>query len=536
MKFVNDFDFYGQETAKQIPCITGKGTPTEATEGAVGCFYMDTDTGNTYKCTAVEGGAYAWINENADPYEKYFDISVEGYVSLKPEYRGAYDFKMASSDEPPSTFTGREEFAISDMGTGNVGSKNHELPEHLIIPPVINGITVTAPQNLMLSYNTRIKKVTLPKGITALSNGFLYRAYNCGIVENTEAITVLPAYAFPYTAIEKIEFPNLTGSSINGANYTLPKETFFHCTRLESVNIGKVTKLGNYAFGDCQKLMYVEAENKMFSIGEGAFFRCGNLQTIDNLIDPDVTTEIKTMAFVNCRADYDWDKLTNCTFGENATSKQLHSTKFWEGVSFTPCANRTLGFLNQGDMRWRNVEFGNGYKFYDGCTFMSLMGIYCSLYGANIDDARDFLTICANAGIDLENYAWQTTESESTSFLDSVFMRDAYNKLGLEAEFIKTPLNASQLAKLYKALADGKYALTHTFGNPTNDPDNHAVAITGIYPTGELLVQNSSDIAWRVGITEPAKMRIPIQNLTESFEESANSFTTIVILGKKAVT
>ena len=487
------------------------------------------DKGDDYVLTETDKSEIAG---KVPTHEKYFDISPEGYVSLKPEYRGAYGFKMASSDEPPSIFVGREQFAISDMGAGNVGSKNHELPEHLIVPPIINGIAFDTFQNAAFAYNTRIKKITLPKGAKFLSNGTFYRAYNLEELENTKAIEILPAYVFCYTALKKAEFPNLKSSSSNSDNYQLGKEMFIHCTQLESVNIGKVTKLGNYAFGDCQKLMYVETENKMTSIGEGAFFRCGNLRTIDNLIDPDVTTEIKTMAFVNCRADYDWDKLTKCTFGVNATSKQLHSTKFWEGVSFTPCLNRTLGFLNQGDMRWRNVEFGNGYNFYDGCTFMSLMGIYCSLYGANVDDARDFLTICANAGIDLDNYGWKNTESESTSFLDSVFMRDAYEKLGLEPTFIKTPLNASKLETLYNALADGKYALTHTFGNPTNDPDNHAVAITGIYPTGELLIQNSSDTAWRIGITDPAKMRIPIQNLTESFEESANSFTTIVILSK----
>jgi len=40
--------------------LTGKGAPTTATEGAVGMLYMDTDTGELYKCTAVADGAYTW--------------------------------------------------------------------------------------------------------------------------------------------------------------------------------------------------------------------------------------------------------------------------------------------------------------------------------------------------------------------------------------------------------------------------------------------------------------------------------------------
>jgi hypothetical protein len=40
---------------------TGSGAPTTATAGAVGSLYMDTDTGDMYKCTAVEAGVYTWV-------------------------------------------------------------------------------------------------------------------------------------------------------------------------------------------------------------------------------------------------------------------------------------------------------------------------------------------------------------------------------------------------------------------------------------------------------------------------------------------
>lgn len=41
-------------------CITGSGAPTNATVGKVGAFYMDTDTDDVYKCTAVEDESYTW--------------------------------------------------------------------------------------------------------------------------------------------------------------------------------------------------------------------------------------------------------------------------------------------------------------------------------------------------------------------------------------------------------------------------------------------------------------------------------------------
>ena len=60
MEYVESFNLFGTEVS-QIPCIRGKGEPTTATVGAVGCQYMNTDNGNLYKCTAVVEGACTWV-------------------------------------------------------------------------------------------------------------------------------------------------------------------------------------------------------------------------------------------------------------------------------------------------------------------------------------------------------------------------------------------------------------------------------------------------------------------------------------------
>ena len=59
MNYVKHLSFCGVE-AKEIPCIQGEGAPTNATEGAVGCLYMNTLNGDVYKCTAVNDGVYTW--------------------------------------------------------------------------------------------------------------------------------------------------------------------------------------------------------------------------------------------------------------------------------------------------------------------------------------------------------------------------------------------------------------------------------------------------------------------------------------------
>lgn len=59
MNYVNSFNMFGTDV-KQIPCITGSGAPTTTTEGAVGCLYMDSNNGDVYKCTAVNGTTSTW--------------------------------------------------------------------------------------------------------------------------------------------------------------------------------------------------------------------------------------------------------------------------------------------------------------------------------------------------------------------------------------------------------------------------------------------------------------------------------------------
>ena len=52
MNYVTSLDMFGVE-AKEIPCVRGKGVPNKSTAGAVGCLYMDVNTGVIYKCTEL---------------------------------------------------------------------------------------------------------------------------------------------------------------------------------------------------------------------------------------------------------------------------------------------------------------------------------------------------------------------------------------------------------------------------------------------------------------------------------------------------
>ena len=59
MNFVESLELF-HVSAKEIPCLTGRGAPTVRTEGAPGVLYMDIDTGDLYKCRGGERELYRW--------------------------------------------------------------------------------------------------------------------------------------------------------------------------------------------------------------------------------------------------------------------------------------------------------------------------------------------------------------------------------------------------------------------------------------------------------------------------------------------
>ena len=80
MNFVKNLNMFGVE-AKEIPCLTGIGAPTNATEGAVGSFYMDTTNGDVYKCTTVVGLVRTWV--------------LFGAAGNNPSYSDAITYRLA---------------------------------------------------------------------------------------------------------------------------------------------------------------------------------------------------------------------------------------------------------------------------------------------------------------------------------------------------------------------------------------------------------------------------------------------------------
>ena len=94
---------------------------------------------------------------------------------------------------------------------------------------------------------------------------------------------------------------------------------FYRCDNLDSINIGNsVSNIGYYAFLGCRSLTSVTVPNSVINIGNSAFGRCSNLASI---IIPNSVTRIENSAFQYCSS------LVSVTIGNGVTS--IGEQSFW---------------------------------------------------------------------------------------------------------------------------------------------------------------------------------------------------------------
>lgn len=197
MNYVESFNLLGVE-AKQLPCIKGEGAPTTATEGAVGCLYMDTLTGDTYKCTAASDGVYTWIrvldendkNEITEVMAGKFDAT-----NVAQTTGGAED-KVMSQKATTKSLEGFCEaiesgnvyknisFSIGSLSSSTgieVNNTKHAITDY------IKGNCHVAPEGTLASFECYAYKYSLDKAtyygreminpMLFLEDGYLYRIF-----------------------------------------------------------------------------------------------------------------------------------------------------------------------------------------------------------------------------------------------------------------------------------------------------------------------------------------------------------------------
>lgn len=418
--------------------------------------------------------------------EIYFDITADGVISLKPEYRGAC---------PTASYP----YGVSENGVGKAGSYNSELPEDIIIPESVNGIAVTALAEAMFCYNLAVKNITIPAHITEIPKAFAASATNLRAINGTENVKILNSAAFGQTLIEKANFPDL--EQINGKN------NFMYCVNLVSADLGNnITALPEKAFFYCEKLAALRNTESASVVGNKAFAGTKRLKTLPFASK---LTSIGDEAFSLCRADYDWDSLTGCQFGAYATPSQRYATDFWSGRTFVECCTPMRSTFSQADPRWGSDRVGDiaDTNYADnGCSPTSAAMVWSVFENKDVASPKEFEEAVRAVNPDLM--------SLRPSWLEN--LQQWFEALGYTVVH-KAEYNAENLQAMYDALANGALVIATIDDADGGDTGDHAVVFHGINSDGEIRVTDPTSAEEMLGVYNAATYAMPIQSMASMY-------------------
>lgn len=427
------------------------------------------------------------INEaaNKPTDSKYFDIDNNGLISLKPKYRG---------NPTDNTYP----LSVSDNGVGKDGSEIYNLPKRIVIPEAINGVAVTGLADGMFYYNSVVEEIVIPNTITTIPEAFCFRTRSLKTIENTRQVKTIGAKAFACSRIEQALFPNLEEA---GA------QIFTQSPYLQTVDIGKIQTITNM-FTLCTSLQTVKGGENVTTIEAKAFYGTYNLKEIPFLQLLKVTS-IGNDAFSCCGIQFDWSKLTNCTFGDRATPVIDNTTDYWSRIIgnrfYTPCENRLVTLLHQRHPLWVNEIFGNtGITWLYGCSAFCVIHIHSALSGKKYATPFEFEA---------------ELKDKDTSLLDTMpsytsAAVQVYEALGYNTTSYTGILDEAAFRDILDALANGAYA--HISRSTTsNENSGHAVIAYGVNELGEIMLADSDIKTNSIGIyNELFTYQAPLQNIT----------------------
>lgn len=412
--------------------------------------------------------------------EKYFYITEDGVIRLKPEYRGASEStKMVDS--------------VSDRGRGLDGSKLRDLPEEIVIPETVNGIAVTGYADGMFYRNTRPKKITLLSSVTVLPYGFCSYCLNLCQVEGTQGITSLGRMALAYTAITEANFPSVAELDAQGGQ-------FQNCANLLTANLGNtISQIPAKCFASCEKLTTLEGCGNVTALGDMALCFSKNLRELpfrDNL------TDIGRDALFLSRADW-------------GASEGFISSDIVPEYSDGACSIRMRSTFEQHDPRWANKYIVNSgevkRKYTSGCMYVSAAVVYSAFEKLDMYSPEEFVEEMheKDAGLSAMDVA---------SVEPSVGLTRLVTAMGYGFELYEE-VAAASIQEVYTALKKGDLVIARIAGDNNRETDgtlnstNHIVVFYGINENGEIMVVDSSAASSSIGIYEASVYTMPVHNL-----------------------
>ena len=268
-----------------------------------------------------------------DDVEDGYRLKYYGKNESENKDLGIIGYKKGETDEPsdPSIFnfnprTG--EIALKGAMTGYDISKDEEINENvthlkkIVVPEEIDGVKVTKIGNegediyrrVYIGFTSSyVEKIVLPNTITEIGDDAFASCINLKKINIPDSVTSIGSHAFwNCRSLESINIPDHC-TWIN-------EMTFFNCKSLKSISLpshllgmdrsaftgcgvekiiipGSVSKIEYYAFSG-SKLKYVEIENGVKGIEDGAFYDCEDLIEVSI---PESVTSIYYNSFYECK-------------------------------------------------------------------------------------------------------------------------------------------------------------------------------------------------------------------------------------------
>ena len=196
------------------------------------------------------------------------------------------------------------QFTVTKDNRGKVGFKGVE-NEELIIPCAFKDSDGKWYKVVEFKsgcfQETNVKDVTLPYGITKISDGLFYGCKELVSVKAFDGVTSVGSGSFSGCT-------NLTTASIPNSVTFISSGAFNNCTRLQSIQIpNSVTSIGDNAFFNCTSLTSLVFPDSIETIGSSAFSGTGlteiNLPKSIKLINPGAFNNCNNVQTININCD-----------------------------------------------------------------------------------------------------------------------------------------------------------------------------------------------------------------------------------------
>ncbi len=278
-------------------------------------------------------------------------------------------FELTANAETSGYYT----YTVTD-GEVTITACDTSAAGHIVIPDTIDGYPVTAIGSQAFNRCGSITGITLPDSLTSFASGAIYQCNKFASItvsDNNAKYSSQNGLLYNKAKTELICCPGgRSGSvSIPAGVTTISDNAFYDCYGLTSITIpDSVTSIGVYAFWNCRGLTGITIPDSVTSIGDFAFSACKGLKTISfgngikkissNMFEycvaltkvtlPDSVTTISSAAFYYCTA------LSSVTIHDSVTSIANNA--------FNDCSVLTDVYFIGTEAEWNAIGYDNATR------------------------------------------------------------------------------------------------------------------------------------------------------------------------------